>query len=92
MQQEASDTRHRPLGVTIIAVILSIESILELLGGVLILVGIFAIGRTISGHGHTTTGHVVDVVNVQDVLFKAGQFRTYSDDVTQSAPTNSPRK
>jgi hypothetical protein len=38
------------------------------------------------------TGHVVDVVNVQDVLFTAGQFRTYSDDVTQSAPTNSPRK
>ena len=38
------------------------------------------------------TGHIVDVVNSRDVLFKGGQFRTYSDDVTQSAPVNSPRK
>ncbi len=38
------------------------------------------------------TGHVVDVVNIRDVLFKDGQLRTYSDDVTQSAPVNSPRK
>ena len=35
------------------------------------------------------TGHVVDVVNSRDVLFSGGQFRTYADDVTQSAPTNS---
>ena len=34
------------------------------------------------------TGHVVDVVNARDVLFKGGEFRAYSDDVTQSAPTN----
>ena len=38
------------------------------------------------------TGHVVDVVNARDVLFKGGEFRAYSDDVTQSAPTNFPRK
>ena len=38
------------------------------------------------------TGRVIDVVNANDVLFKAGQFRTYSDDVTQSAPVNSLRK
>ena len=38
------------------------------------------------------TGHVVDVVNANDVLFKGGQFRAYSDDVTQSAPVNTPRK
>jgi hypothetical protein len=38
------------------------------------------------------TGHVVDVVNSDDVLFKAGQFRSYSEDVTQSAPVNLPRK
>ncbi len=36
------------------------------------------------------TGHVVDVVNVNDVLFKSGQFRSYSDDVTQSAPVTRP--
>jgi hypothetical protein len=38
------------------------------------------------------TGHVVDVVNSSDVLFKGGQFRSYSEDVTQSAPVNTPRK
>ncbi|HEY8254327.1 MAG TPA: hypothetical protein VIG39_06775 [Rhizomicrobium sp.] len=38
------------------------------------------------------TGCVVDVVNSRDILFRAGEFRSYSDDVTQSAPTNSPRK
>jgi hypothetical protein len=38
------------------------------------------------------TGRVVDVVNVKDVLFKNGRFRSYSDDVTQSAPVNTPRK
>jgi hypothetical protein len=60
----------------------------------------FAVGREILGekllHGgsldHRTieiadeTGHVVDTVNVKDVLFKAGEFRTFSDDITQSAP------
>jgi hypothetical protein len=38
------------------------------------------------------TGHVVDLVNVNDVLYKAGEFRNYPDDVTQSAPVNQPRK
>jgi hypothetical protein len=38
------------------------------------------------------TGHIVDVVNSRDVLFQGGNFRVYSDDVTQSAPTNSPSK
>jgi hypothetical protein len=36
------------------------------------------------------TGHIVDEVNSRDVLFRSGQFRTYADDVTQSAPTNTP--
>ena len=38
------------------------------------------------------TGHVVDVVNVNDVLFKGGKFRNYESDVTHSAPVNLPRK
>jgi hypothetical protein len=38
------------------------------------------------------TGHVVDEINLRDVLFQDGRFRTYSDDVTHSAPTNPPRK
>jgi hypothetical protein len=35
---------------------------------------------------------VVDEINSRDVLFHHGSFRTYSDDATQSAPTNSPRR
>lgn len=38
------------------------------------------------------TGHVVDVVSSRDVLFQNGSLRAYSDDVTQSAPTNPPSK
>jgi hypothetical protein len=33
-------------------------------------------------------GHVVATVNASDILFQDGHFRTYTDDVTQSAPTN----
>jgi hypothetical protein len=36
------------------------------------------------------TGHVVDEINSRDVLFHKGVFRSYSDDVTQSAPKNEP--
>jgi hypothetical protein len=37
------------------------------------------------------TGHVVDVISSNDVLYQAGKFRTYADDVTQSAPVIQPR-
>jgi hypothetical protein len=36
------------------------------------------------------TGHVVDEINSRDVLFNKGVFRSYADDVTQSAPKNEP--
>ena len=55
---------RRPLGVTIIATLLGIEGILELLAGILILVGIFAVGHVINSHGHTTTARVVDTVGI----------------------------
>ena len=47
-------------------------------------------GRTIEITDET--GRVVDVITSNDVLFKGGKFRTYSDDVTQSAPVTQPRK
>ena len=37
------------------------------------------------------TGHVVDVINANDVLYQGGKLSTYSDDVTQSAPVTQPR-
>lgn len=59
---ENTVVRHRPLGVTIISVVLFISGIFELLLGILILVGIFTLGHEISIHGHATVGSVVDVV------------------------------
>jgi hypothetical protein len=38
------------------------------------------------------TGHVVDVVTTDEVVFHHGQMRTYDDDVTKSAPTMPPAK
>ena len=37
-------------------------------------------------------GHVVGRVNSRDVLFEGESFRSYSDDVTHSAPANRPSK
>ncbi len=59
---DQSMVRHRPLGVTIISVVLAIEGIFELLVGILILVGIFTLGHEISIHGHAVVGSMVDVV------------------------------
>ena len=65
MQSTYSEPRrHRPLGVTIISVIVGIEGILEILAGVLILLVALAASHAISSHGHTTIAHVVDVVGV----------------------------
>lgn len=55
-------SRQRPLGVTIISIVLFIEGIFELLLGILILVGIFTLGHIISAHGHAVVGSIVDVV------------------------------
>ncbi len=54
--------RHRPLGVSIISIILAIQGIFELLLGIFAILAIFAAGQAISGSGHTTTGTVVDVL------------------------------
>jgi uncharacterized membrane protein (DUF2068 family) len=63
MQNTLPETqRHRPLGVTIMAVLLGIEGILELVVGILALLAILALGRTIVVHGHVTTSRIVDVV------------------------------
>ena len=55
-------SRARPLGVTIISVLLIIAGVLELLLGGLTLAGVFAVGHAITVHGHSTTAHVVDTL------------------------------
>jgi hypothetical protein len=49
-------------------------------------------GRSIEIADGAEHGRVVDVVDVRSVLFQDGQFRSYPDDITQSAPKNSPSK
>jgi hypothetical protein len=38
------------------------------------------------------SGQVLDRVGSNDVLYRDGEFRSYADDVTQSAPVNAPRE
>jgi hypothetical protein len=47
-------------------------------------------GRTIEITDES--GQVMGQVNSRDILFQDGNFRIYTDDVTQSAPTNRPSK
>jgi hypothetical protein len=37
-------------------------------------------------------GQVLDRVSSNDVLFRDGEYQSYADDVTQSAPVNTPRE
>lgn len=57
----ASEPRRRPIGVTIIAVLLGIESLFEIILGILAIVGIFAVGSYAAAHGHTGVRTAVDV-------------------------------
>ncbi len=52
----------RPLGVTIMAVLLGIEGILEIILGIVAVVALVALGQHVSGSGHHTTGATIDVV------------------------------
>ncbi len=60
MQPAAS--RARPLGVTIIAILLIIAGIVELLFGVLTFAGIFSLAHVIIMHGHPVTARVLDTL------------------------------
>src|SRR5947209_10813131 len=62
VHMENAMVRRRPLGVSIISIILAIQGIFELLLGIFAVLAIFAAGHAISGSGHTTTGTVVDVL------------------------------
>ena len=53
-------SRSRPLGVTIIAVLLIIAGVVELVVGGLAIAAVLALGHTIAQHGHGATGTLVD--------------------------------
>ncbi len=56
-----NESRQRPTGVTIIAILLGIEGLFEVLLGVLAIVGLFVLGHVAAAHGHTATRTVIDV-------------------------------
>ena len=60
MMETPRQHRRRPLGVTIMAVLLGIQALLELIIGAVAVVAITSISRTIRVHGHTVTSNVVD--------------------------------
>ncbi len=64
MGNTVGDGPRRPIGVTIIAVLLGIEGLFEVGLGILAIVGIFAIGHAAAVNGHTTTKTVIDIVGV----------------------------
>jgi hypothetical protein len=69
----------------------AIAALREILGEKLLQDGVLN-GRSVEIADGAERGRVVDVVDARSVLFQDGQFRTYPDDVTQSAPKNSPSK
>ena len=54
--------RRRPVGVTIIAVLLGIEGILEVVIGILLLATSLFISHRVTVHGHTTVATVINVL------------------------------
>jgi len=59
---QSTVSRARPLGVTIIAVLLIIAGIVELLIGVLTFAGFFSVAHVITVHGHHVTATVLDTL------------------------------
>lgn len=64
MQSTMEASRPRPLGVTIIAVILAIQGFLELIGGILLVVAANSATQKLVQHGHTVISKFVDAFGV----------------------------
>lgn len=56
--------RQRPLGVTIIAVLLGIEGLFELIAGIVLIIAANSLSRTIISHGHRITAHFVSTAGI----------------------------
>ncbi len=64
MENAMMERRQRPTGVTIMAVLLGIEGLLELIGGIIIIVAANSLSRTVISHGHKSIAHFVDALGV----------------------------
>ncbi|GAC1354422.1 MAG: hypothetical protein NVS4B11_33760 [Ktedonobacteraceae bacterium] len=56
--------RPRPLGVTIMAVLLGIQGLLELIGGIVLILAANSLSHRIVSHGHTIIARFVDTFGV----------------------------
>jgi len=59
-----NEPRHRPIGVVIIAVLLGIESFVEIALGILAIGGVLALGHIAAQNGHTGTRTAIDIVGI----------------------------
>lgn len=59
---EISEKRRRPLGVSIMAILIAIQGFLELIIAAFASGGLVVIGHTLAVHGHTRTGTAIDIL------------------------------
>ena len=64
MENAMMERRQRPIGVTIMAVLLGIEGLFELIGGILLIVAANSLSHTIISHGHRISAHIVDGLGI----------------------------
>jgi uncharacterized membrane protein (DUF2068 family) len=58
----ATQRSQRPLGVTILSILIGIEGLAEILIGILAIAALGAIGRSIGAHGHTAIANTFSVI------------------------------
>lgn len=64
MQEGMAAPRHRPLGVTIMAVLLGIQGLIELIGGIVLILAANSLSHRIVSHGHTIIAKFVDTFGI----------------------------
>jgi uncharacterized membrane protein (DUF2068 family) len=64
MQNAVQSSRQRPLGVTIIAILLGIQGFIELIGGIILIVAANSLSHRIVAHGHTIIARFVDTFGI----------------------------
>lgn len=56
------DRHRRPVGVTILSILIGLQGLGELLIGILAIAALSAIGRTLTTHGHTRVAAAFDII------------------------------
>lgn len=64
MENAVAPPRQRPLGVTIMSILLGIQGLIELIGGIIIIFAANSLSHKIVAHGHTIIARFVDTFGV----------------------------